>query len=172
MNESNREERKEEKERHATWLELFYDLVFVAVVSQLSENLSHDISLAGLLSFIALFIPVWFAWLGATFFATRFGTDDLVHRILTLLQMMGAAAMAVNVSHGLGETSAGFALSYAAIRFLLVIEYVRIGWHISSARPLTKRYLIGFALSACNLDSISVCTTTITIHFMGNRLGN
>ena len=38
--------------------------------------------------------------------------------------------MAVNVSHGLGGTSAGFALSYAAIRFLLVIEYVRIGRRI------------------------------------------
>lgn len=142
------QERKEEKERHATWLELFYDLVFVAVVSQLAENLDHDISLTGLLSFIALFIPVWFAWLGATFFATRFGTDDLVYRILTLLQMMGAAAMAVNVSHGLGETSAGFALSYAAIRFILVIEYFRIGRRITTARPLTERYLIGFSSSA------------------------
>jgi low temperature requirement protein LtrA len=148
MNKSNREERKEGKERHATWLELFYDLVFVAVVSQLSENLSHNISLAGLLSFIALFIPVWFAWVGATFFATRFGSDDLAHRVLTLLQMMGAAAMAVNVTHGLGETSAGFALSYAAIRFLLVIEYIRVGNRIPSTRPLTKRYSIGFAISA------------------------
>jgi low temperature requirement protein LtrA len=36
---------------------LFYDLVFV-VVSQLSENLSHNISLAD--TFIALFVPVWF----------------------------------------------------------------------------------------------------------------
>jgi low temperature requirement protein LtrA len=35
---SDREEKKEEKERHATALELFYDLVFVAVVSQLAEN--------------------------------------------------------------------------------------------------------------------------------------
>jgi low temperature requirement protein LtrA len=147
MKNSDNKERKEEKERHATWLELFYDLVFVAVVSQLSENLSHNISLEGVLSFIALFVPVWFAWIGATFFATRFGTDDLAHRILTLLQMMGAAAMAVNVSHALGETSAGFALSYAAIRFLLVIEYVRIGRLIPSTRPLTERYSVGFASS-------------------------
>ena len=117
MKNTDSEKRKEEKERHATWLELFYDLVFVAVVSQLSENLSHNISLAGVLSFIALFVPVWFAWIGAAFFATRFGTDDLAHRILTLLQMMGAAAMAVNVSHALGETSAGFALSYAELDF-------------------------------------------------------
>ena len=100
MKKSDGEERKEEKERRATWLELFYDLVFVAVVSQLAENLDHNISLIGLLSFIALYVPVWFAWIGATFFATRFGTDDLAHRILTLLQMMAAAAMAVNVSHG------------------------------------------------------------------------
>lgn len=71
---SDREGRKEEKEGHATWLELFYDLVFVPVVSQLAENLDHNISLIGLLSFIALFIPVWFAWLGATFFAARFRT--------------------------------------------------------------------------------------------------
>jgi low temperature requirement protein LtrA len=142
------EERKGEKERHATWLELFYDLVFVAVISQLSENLDHDISLTGLLNFIALFIPVWLAWVGATFFATRFDTDDLGHRILTLLQMMGAAAMAVNVPAGLGETSAGFALSYAAIRFILVMEYFRVGRHITSARPLIERYLIGFSSSA------------------------
>jgi low temperature requirement protein LtrA len=148
MKNSNNKEKNEEKERHATWLELFYDLVFVAVVSQLSENLSHNISLAGVLSFISLFVPVWFAWIGATFFATRFGTDDLAHRILTLLQMMGAAAMAVNVSHALGETSAGFALSYSAIRFLLVLEYVRIGRRIPSAKPLTERYSIGFASSA------------------------
>jgi low temperature requirement protein LtrA len=44
------EERIEEKEHHASWLELFYDLVFV-VVSQLSENLSHDISFAGILKY-------------------------------------------------------------------------------------------------------------------------
>jgi low temperature requirement protein LtrA len=148
MKNTDSEKRKEEKERHATWLELFYDLVFVAVVSQLSENLSHNISLAGVLSFVALYIPVWFAWIGAAFFATRFGTDDLAHRILILLQMMGAAAMAVNVSHALGETSAGFALSYAAIRFLLVVEYVRIGRRIPSTKPLTERYSVGFASSA------------------------
>ena len=145
---NNGEESKEGKERHATWLELFCDLIFVAVVSQLAENLDHDISLTGLLNFIALFIAVWLAWVGATFFATRFDTDDLWHRILILLQMMGAAAMAVNVPAGLGETSAGFALSYAGIRFILVIEYFRVGRYITSARQLIQRYLIGFSSSA------------------------
>jgi low temperature requirement protein LtrA len=136
--------------RHATWLELFYDLVFVVVIFQLAHNLEEDFSLYGFLGFLALFVPVWWSWTGAAFYATRFDTDDLGHRILILLQMVGAAALAVNVSDALGNDSAGFALSYAAIRIILVLEYVRTGVSksFSSATPLIRRYSIGFLCAA------------------------
>ena len=136
--------------RHATWLELFYDLVFVVVIFQLAHNLEEDFSLYGFLGFLALFVPVWWSWTGAAFYATRFDTDDLGHRILILLQMVGAAALAVNVSDALGNDSAGFALSYAAIRIILVLEYVRTGISksFSSATPLIRRYSIGFLCAA------------------------
>jgi low temperature requirement protein LtrA len=136
--------------RRATWLELFYDLVFVVVISQLAHNLEEDFSLYGFLRFLALFVPVWWSWTGAAFYATRFDTDDLGHRILVLLQMVGAAALAVNVSDGLGNNSAGFALSYAAIRIILVLEYVRTGKNksFSSATPLIRRYTRGFLSAA------------------------
>jgi low temperature requirement protein LtrA len=136
--------------RHATWLELFYDLVFVVVIFQLADNLEEDFSLYGFLGFLALFVPVWWSWTGAAFYATRFDTDDLGHRILILLQMVGAAALAVNVSDGLGNGSAGFALSYASIRIILVLEYVRTGRSksFSSAIPLIRRYTRGFLCAA------------------------
>ncbi|MFL6486770.1 MAG: low temperature requirement protein A [Nitrososphaera sp.] len=136
--------------RHATWLELFYDLVFVVVIFQLAHNLEEDFSLYGFLGFLALFVPVWWSWTGAAFYATRFDTDDLGHRILILLQMVGAAAMAVNVSDGLGNDSAGFALSYAAVRIILVVEYIRAGKNksFSSATPLIRRYSRGFLCAA------------------------
>ncbi|MBD2517603.1 low temperature requirement protein A [Nostoc sp. FACHB-973] len=137
-----------EEERRATWLELFYDLVFVVAVSQLAHNLKEDISLSGLLGFVVLFIPVWWSWIGTTFYANRFDSDDVGHRLLIGVQMLTAAAMAVNIHHGLGESSPGFALSYALGRAVLVIEYVRAGIHIPSARPLTTRYAIGFAIAA------------------------
>lgn len=113
-------------QRHATWLELFYDLVFVVVISQLAHNLDLDFSLFGFIGFLALFVPVWWSWTGAAFYATRFDTDDLGHRFLTLLQMIGAAALAVNVSDGLGKDSAGFALSYAAFRNRGVLPLLQI----------------------------------------------
>lgn len=133
-----------ESERHASWLELFYDLVFVAAVSQLATSLSGDYSWLGMLRFSALFIPVWWAWVGHTFYLTRFDTDDLGHRLMTMAEMAAAASLAVHVPAALGASSAGFALSYAAVRFILVAEYLRAWHHIPAVRPLTGRYAAGF----------------------------
>lgn len=52
----------EEEERHAEWLELLYDLVFIAAVSILSLYLSLDYSFSGLLISIPLFFVIW--WMG------------------------------------------------------------------------------------------------------------
>jgi low temperature requirement protein LtrA len=135
-------------ERHATWLELFYDLVFVVAIAQVTHNLYEDVSLLGFLGFIVLFVPIWWAWIGTTFYATRFDSDDLVDRFLTALQMVAVAAIAVNVHHGLGESSAGFALSYTGVRAVLVMKYLRTIRHVPVARPMTTRYVVGFTLAA------------------------
>src|SRR4030095_13356936 len=150
-NNNNQDNKNKNEERHATWLELFYDLVFVVTVSQLSHYLFHDVSLSNFFGFLFLFIPVWWSWIGTTFFATRFYSDDLGHRLLLLLQMGGAGAMAVNISGAFNNTFSGFALSYTFMRLILVIEYVRVFRTIKSsesANPLVKRYIIGFSIAA------------------------
>ena len=136
------------EERHATWLELFYDLLFAAVVAQLTFQLSQDLSGFGVLTFVVLCVPVWWAWVGQSFYATRFDTDDLGHRLFIIAQMFAVAAMAVNVHAGLGRGSAGFALSYAAVRFLLVGEYLGAHIFVPAARALTRRFGLGFGLAA------------------------
>ncbi|MBW4672839.1 MAG: low temperature requirement protein A [Desmonostoc geniculatum HA4340-LM1] len=137
-----------EEERHATWLELFFDLFFVVAISELAHNLNRDVSLSGFLSFLLLFVPIWWSWIGATFYANLFDTDDLGHRLLTALQMLAVAALAVNVHDGLGKSSVGFALSYTIVRMLLVIEFLRAGRHIVTARPLTTRIASSSGLGA------------------------
>lgn len=144
-----------EVERHATWLELFYDLIFVAAISQLAIRLSADYSPDGIFRFAVLFVPVWWAWVGHTFYLSRFDTEDLGHRLLTMLQMTAVASLAIHVPDALGSTSTGFALSYAAVRFILVAEYIRAGRHIPVVRPLTDRYVRGFG-AAATLWALSV----------------
>jgi low temperature requirement protein LtrA len=149
---NNQDKKNKNEERHATWLELFYDLVFVVTISQLSHYLLHDVSLSNFFGFLFLFIPVWWSWIGTTFFATRFYSDDLGHRLLLLLQMGGAGAMAVNISGAFSNTFSGFALSYAFMRFILIVEYIRVFRTTikssDSANPLVKRYIIGFSIAA------------------------
>jgi low temperature requirement protein LtrA len=137
-----------EGERHATWLELFYDLLFAAVVAQLTFELSEDLSGFGVLSFIGLCVPVWWAWVGQAYYATRFDTDDLGHRLFIIAQMFAVAAMAVNVHAGLGRGSVGFALSYAVVRFILVGEYLGAHIWVPATRSITKRLALGFGVAA------------------------
>ena len=137
-----------EAERHATWLELFYDLIFVVIISELAHKLEKDSSPLGFLGFVVLFVPVWSLWVGTTFYATRFDTDDLGHRLLTAIQIVAIAGLAANVHHGLSETSAGFALFYAGARTVLVIEYLRARRYVRTSRSLTTRFAWGFGIAA------------------------
>ncbi|WP_254546318.1 low temperature requirement protein A [Halomarina pelagica] len=133
--------------RSATWLELFFDLVFVVAIAELAHVLSADVSIPGVVAFLALFVPTWWAWVGSTFYATRFDTDDVVHRLFTVAEMFAVAALAVSIHDGLAA-SASFALAYAGVRGVLVLKYLGASHFVPVARPLTRRYAAGFAVAA------------------------
>ena len=133
-------------ERHATWLELFYDLIFVTVIAKIAHNLNQDVSPSGFLGFIMLFTLIWWSWVSSTLYSTRFDTDDSLHRFLIGIQIFCIAMLAVNVHDGLGKSSAGFAFSYASVRLLNVIEYLRALHHIAIARKLTFRFARSFGI--------------------------
>lgn len=142
------QDREGHGERKVTWLELFYDLVYVATIIQLGNVLSNNVSLAGFLGFVALFIPIWWSWSGTTFFFNRIIADDIWHRLLIFSQMFAIAVLAISVSGAIGERSVQFALAYVAIRAVLILLYYHAGRHIPSARTLTNRYTLGFGLAA------------------------
>lgn len=142
-----RTDEEEDRERRVGWLELFFDLVFVVVVSELSHSLAEYISITGVIGFVLLFIPVWWIWIGGTFYNERFETHDVSNRIFVFLQMLPVAALAVFAHAALGETSSGFALAYAAGRAIIIILWLRGGWHDQRFRPVSNRYAIGFGLS-------------------------
>lgn len=134
--------------RKVTWLELFFDLIFVAAVSQVAEPLREHYSVVGVIRFAPLFVLIWWAWTGHAVFSTRFDTDDGIQRGLTLVQMFAVAVMAANAKDALdSRSSAGFAAAYAAVRFVLVAQYFRAG-QVREARPLTTRYLGGHGAAA------------------------
>jgi low temperature requirement protein LtrA len=142
-----RREECEEEDRKVTWLELFFDLIFVVAIAQLAHNFSEDFSLVGLAKLGALFVPVWWCWIGATFYDTRFDNDGLVDRLITLMQMAITASLAANIHHGLDSSFVGFTLSYIAFRGVLIGQYLHAGYHVPQARLLTNWFALGFTIS-------------------------
>ncbi len=133
------------EERHATWLELFFDLVFVVAVAELGQNLTHDPTLHGFLLYIGLFVPVIWAWSGFTFYANRFDTDDLTYRLLILLAMFAVAALATNTPGAIEEGGRAFAISYVFVRLVLLVLYARAIRYVAEARPLAILYFRVFS---------------------------
>ena len=132
-------------ERRASWLELFYDLIFVAALSRIGENLAHDAGLVGVLRSFGLFVPIWWIWVGHTVYATRFANENLVERLWTFVQMLAIAAMAVRAADGGEAGTTEFALAYVLARLSLLGLYWHAHRHVPEARPVTALYLKSFS---------------------------
>jgi low temperature requirement protein LtrA len=132
-------------ERHATWLELFFDLVFVISIAEVVHALEDYRSLADFLGMAGLFVAVWWAWLGYTVYADRFDTDDLLHRVLVLAGMLAVIAMALSAHDALHGGSARFALTFVAVRGIVLVLNARARRHAAPARPLLNLYLAAFS---------------------------
>ncbi len=137
----------ETEERRVTWTELFYDLVFVVAVAGLGHRLLEDSTLGGFLSFTGLFVPLWWAWAGFTFYADRYDTDDLGQRVLAVAQMVAVALMAASISGGEAESLTGYALAYVAARVILIVMYLRARRHVPATRELVTGYTKGMSVA-------------------------
>jgi len=135
-------------DRRVTFLELFFDLVFVVVIAQLAHRLAEHPSWSGVGWFALLFYAVWSSWINGTLYHDLHATDDVSVRVFTFAQMLAVAVMAVFVGDVPGEGASGFALAYAANSLVLVILWFRTGLHDPSHRPASVPYSIAYLVSA------------------------
>lgn len=135
------------EDRRVTFLELFYDLVYVVIIAQLSHALSSHITWTGVGHFAFLFIIVWWAWLNGTTYHELHGNNDIRTRVFTFLQMLSVVAMAVFAHDAVGKSSVGFAISYAAFQLILTYLWWRTGVHDQDHRPLSTPYVSAFLIS-------------------------
>ena len=143
-----RTDEDEDKERRATWMELFYDLIYVAVIGQLSHKLSGNMSRKGAVGYVFLFIPVWLIWLSSTYYNERFEVYDVRHRIFTFLKMVPIAGLAYSVHDAFGKTATVFAFSYIFARAILIYMWWSAGEKQDIlSRKMTRRFALGSAIS-------------------------
>jgi low temperature requirement protein LtrA len=121
-------------ERRVSFLELFFDLVFVVIVSQLAHTLAEHPTWEGVGWFVFLFYAVWSSWTNGTLYYDLHGTNDVSVRVFTFAQMLAVALMGVFVGRvpGAGD----------------IIIWFRTGVHEASHRAASIPYSTFYLLSA------------------------
>jgi low temperature requirement protein LtrA len=133
--------------RQVSFLELFYDLVYVVLIAELTHALAEHIDLAGIGQFAFLFGAVWWAWFNGITYHDLHGNDDIRTRVFTFLQMFTVTAMAVFAHNALGDGAVGFALAYAAFQLILTYLWWRTGVHDPNHRALSYPYSLVFLIT-------------------------
>ncbi|WP_416840027.1 low temperature requirement protein A [Haloferax sp. DFSO52] len=129
--------------RHATWLELFFDLVFVVAIAELGSYLHHHLTLRGVLGFAGLFLMIWWVWLGFSYYADLFDTDDLLSRLMMVASMFIIIFLAQTADDALNGESFAFGLAILILRAIITVFYYR-AQHIEGAE---KRFVQYFTIS-------------------------
>ncbi|MGG1663274.1 low temperature requirement protein A [Brevibacillus sp. NRS-1366] len=147
-------------EKRVTWLELFYDLLFVAAVSKAGHVLLHVesgiVPIEYLTKFVLIFVPIWWAWVGQTLFVNRFGQDLFSHRLFLILQLFFVLIMTASLSVQFDQYYVPFFIGYVGLRAVTAIQYLSVHKKEEADRKVTARYLgsrfwIGLLVSSFSL---------------------
>ncbi|MEV8553270.1 low temperature requirement protein A [Streptomyces glaucescens] len=141
-----------EAHRTASPLELFFDLCFVVAVAQAGLQLVHAVAEGhageGILNYAMVFFAIWWAWMNFTWFASAYDNDDVLYRVVTLVQIAGVLVLAAGVPRAFDDHDFLLVwLGYVIMRLALAAQWLRAaGSATGPERTTALRYTAGVLL--------------------------
>jgi hypothetical protein len=105
-----------EGEQRATFFELFFDLVYVFAVTQLSHHLLADISWSGAAESAFMLVALYWVWNYTTWMTNWFDPDTVPVRLVLVFVMLASLLLAVAIPDGFGGHALLFACAYAGLQ--------------------------------------------------------
>jgi low temperature requirement protein LtrA len=133
---------------HVTNTELFFDLVYVFAVTQLSHFLLHDLSLTGALETLLLWFSVWLGWQYTAWVTNWFDPDARPIRVMLFCVMLVALVMAAALPQAFGERGLLFAICYATIQVGRSIHVLALLGPAHALTPNFRRILGWLSIAA------------------------
>jgi len=121
-------------------MELFFDLVFVFAVTQLSHYLLDHLSLTGMLQTTVMFLAVWWAWMYTAWATNWLDPERAPVRLVLAAVMLGSLVLAAYMNEAFGSYGLGFALAYCAIQIgrTFYTAWARGEWRRGGSKNLTR----------------------------------
>ncbi|MDC0772913.1 low temperature requirement protein A [Streptomyces sp. HD] len=141
-----------EAHRASTPLELFFDLCFVVAIAQAGIQLVHAVAEGhageGILDYAMVFFAIWWAWMNFTWFASAYDNDDVLYRVVTLIQIAGVLVLAAGISRAFEDHEfLAVWLGYVIMRLAMVTQWLRVARSSEAPeRTMALRYAGGVLL--------------------------
>jgi low temperature requirement protein LtrA len=119
-----------------TNIELFFDLVFVYAVTQLSHTLLHELNAVGALQVLFLFLAVWWVWVFTTWVTNWLDPERPLVRLLLLALMLAGLLLSMALPEAFGERGLLFAGAYV---FMQVGRTLFVLWALGDEAPANTR---------------------------------
>jgi len=114
----------EDEEAHpVSVLELFFDLVFVLAITQVTALLAEHLTIGGMLRGLLVLALLWWSWVGYAWLTNSIDVDDPKTRISFFVAMAAFTVVALSTPHAFGDDALPFALAYAVVRAMQVGLY-------------------------------------------------
>ena len=120
-----------------TYEELFFDLVYVFAVTQLSHELLHNLTLTGVIQTLILWFAVWLGWQYTCWATNWFDPETPRIRCMIFAVMLAGLILASAIPGAFGERGQVFALAYVAIQ---VGRTAYLAWELGADHPLSANY--------------------------------
>ena len=112
-----------EEERKTSYIELFFDLVFVFAFTQVTALILEDTSVQGFLRAALVLAMVWWAWSAYAWMTNAIDIENAVTRLIMFAAMTAAFFMAISVPDAFQDEAAWFAVAYFVVRVLQTTLY-------------------------------------------------
>ena len=132
-----------------TYIELFFDLVFVFAITQLSTRLLHNLTLIGALETLTLFLAVWWVWIYTSWVTNWLDPERANVRLMLIAMMLGGLALSSGIPDAFGQTGLLFAGAYVAMQLFRSLYMVWASRGVNEGRKRNfLRISFWFLLSA------------------------
>ena len=132
---------EDEGERTVTVLELFFDLVFVLAITQVTAFLAEHQSARGVCEGLVILALLWWSWVGYAWLTNTIDLEDTPTRLAFFAAMSGFVILALATPSAFGASSVAFAAAYGVVRSMQVALYVRG----ARERPAERDAILGLA---------------------------
>jgi low temperature requirement protein LtrA len=141
-----------EEHRVSSPLELLFDLCFVVAIAQAGVQLVHAVAAGhagnGILNYAVQFFAIWWAWMNFSWFASAYDNDDVLYRVVTLVQIAGVLVLAAGISQAFQHHDYLVVwLGYAIMRLAMASQWLRAARSAEGTeRTMARRYAYGVLL--------------------------